>query len=65
MIILTAYAAIGVLFAIPFALRWAARLDPVAAKGTLGFRLLLLPGATLLWPWLALKVARARPANSP
>lgn len=54
------YLAIGVAFAVPFAARWAARLDPVAERGTLGFRLLLLPGATLLWPWLVLKVLRAR-----
>jgi len=55
-----AYTAIGLLFALPFAARWAGRLDPVATKGTWGFRLFLIPGAVLLWPWLALKVVRAR-----
>ncbi len=49
----TVYSVIGILFAIPFAFRWAGRLDPVAAHGTVGFRLLLLPGAILLWPLLA------------
>ena len=53
------YLLIGVAFAVAFALRWAGRLDPVATQGTWGFRLLLLPGATLLWPVLAGRVARA------
>lgn len=48
-----AYFLIGVLFAVPFAFRWVQRLDPVAAHGTVGFRLLILPGAVLLWPHLA------------
>jgi len=47
------YLLIGVLFAVPFAARWVARLDPVAAHGTIGFRLLIVPGAILLWPLLA------------
>lgn len=55
------YLALGLLFAVPFAWRWSGRLDPVAAHGTIGFRLLVLPGATLLWPVLLtrlLKVGR-------
>ncbi len=47
------YLLLGILFAIPFALRWVNRLDEVAAHGTPGFRLLLLPGAVLLWPVLS------------
>lgn len=47
-----AYLAAGVCFAMPFALRWAGRLDPVAAHGTWGFRLLILPGSVILWPFL-------------
>ncbi len=52
------YLLIGVGFAVPFLLRWAGRLDPVAAHGTRGFRLLILPGAVLLWPLLALRLLR-------
>lgn len=51
-----AYLVIGALFAVPFAARWVARLDPVAAHGTIGFRLLILPGATLLWPLLVYRL---------
>jgi hypothetical protein len=57
---LAAYLAAGLLFAPAFAWRWAARLDPAAGRGTLGFRLLLLPGAALLWPYLAWRLVRSR-----
>jgi hypothetical protein len=56
---LEVYAALGAAFAVPFALRWAGRLDPAARRGTLGFRVLLLPGALILWPLLAQRVLRA------
>jgi hypothetical protein len=54
------YLAVGLLFALPFAARWAGRLDPAAAAGTWGFRLLILPGAMLLWPLLLYRVLRTR-----
>jgi hypothetical protein len=44
--------AAGVLFALAFAWRGAAAIEPAARGGTRGFRLLILPGAALLWPWL-------------
>ncbi len=52
------YLAAGMAFALPFVLRWAGRLDPVADHGTPGFRLLILPGAILLWPLLAIRLLR-------
>ncbi|HEU5217472.1 MAG TPA: hypothetical protein VFU23_02380 [Gemmatimonadales bacterium] len=54
------YLALGLLFAVPFAWRWAARLDPAAKAGTWGFRLVMLPGAMLLWPLLAVRLRRTR-----
>lgn len=51
-----AYLLLGTLFALPFAFRWVNRIDPVAARGTLGFRLLILPGSALLWPLLLRRV---------
>ncbi len=57
---LAIYLALGALFAIPFALRGAARLDPVARAGSIPFKILILPGAVLLWPALALMWRRAR-----
>ena len=55
---LLAYAGVGVVFAPLFAFRGAAALDPVAKDGTLGFKLLILPGAALLWPLLLLRWMR-------
>ncbi|HTL06008.1 MAG TPA: hypothetical protein VL241_09700 [Gemmatimonadales bacterium] len=55
-----AYLAAGLLFAVPFVARWAGRLDPAARSGSLGFRLLILPGSALLWPWLLARVLRTR-----
>ena len=53
------YLGLGVLFALPFAARWAGRLDPAAAAGSWGFRILIVPGAVLLWPLLLYRVLRA------
>ena len=46
------YAALGLVFALAFALVGAGRLDPNARHGSPGFRLLIVPGATALWPIL-------------
>ena len=50
------YLALGALFAVLFAARWAGRADPVAASGTPGFRVLLVPGSILLWPLLLVRL---------
>jgi hypothetical protein len=54
------YLGVGAVFAVPFALRWSGKLDPAAGSGSTGFRLLILPGAALLWPLLLLRLRRAR-----
>lgn len=46
------YLGLGLVFALVFVTRGVDRIDPVAADGTRGFRILILPGATLLWPLL-------------
>ncbi len=53
------YLLAGVGFAIWFAARGAGRLDPGATGSTLGFRLLLIPGAVVLWPYLAARILAA------
>jgi hypothetical protein len=55
-----AYALAGLLFAIAFARRGAGVVEPVAQDGTWGFRLLIIPGAATLWPYLLLRWWRAR-----
>lgn len=56
-----AYLAIGAAFALLFATRGVQRVDPDAVEGTWGFRVLILPGAALLWPYLALRWANGTP----
>lgn len=54
------YAAIGVAFAAVFVTIGIGRVDPVARKAPLGFRLIVLPGCAALWPLLLGRWVRAR-----
>jgi hypothetical protein len=54
------YLGLGLLFGLFLVSRLVARLDPSARSGTLGFRILILPGCAALWPWLALRLVRPR-----
>lgn len=59
LVLVAGYALVGLLFALPFLLRGAGRVDPAAREGSRGFRLLILPGTVALWPILASKWRRA------
>ena len=50
--ILGVYLGCGLAFALPFAFIGAGKIDSHASHGSWGFRLLILPGAMALWPWL-------------
>ena len=50
---LAVYLACGFLFAVPFVLTGVKRIDPHAAHGSWGFRILIFPGTIFLWPLLA------------
>lgn len=56
------YLAIGAAFAVMFLWKWVGRLDPLAAHGTLGFRALVFPGVTALWPLFTLRLIRGASA---
>jgi len=47
-----AYIALGVVFALPFVARGIDRIDRAAGRGTVGFRIIVLPGVVALWPLL-------------
>jgi hypothetical protein len=47
---LIGYAALGVVFALPFVFLGVHRLDPEAQGSGVGFRLLILPGVAAFWP---------------
>ncbi|MEO8450681.1 MAG: hypothetical protein ABI647_12855 [Gemmatimonadota bacterium] len=57
--VVAAYLVVGAVFAGWFVTTGAGRLDPAAAKGSVGFRLLITPGAMTLWPVLLWKSVRA------
>ncbi|MEM9407510.1 MAG: hypothetical protein AAGA81_15845, partial [Acidobacteriota bacterium] len=54
------YAALGLVFAVCFAVFGVARIDPAAVEGTWGFRCLVVPGAAAFWPWLAWRWIKGR-----
>ena len=60
------YLAVGLLFGIFFARKGVQVLDPVATGSPFSFRLLVIPGATALWPVLLIKLLRGnrRKGNS-
>lgn len=51
-LILSAYLGVGVIVGILTVFFASSRLDPSAAAGTFGFRMMILPGAVALWPIL-------------
>ena len=55
------YLAVGFLFALAFVFRGAKKIDPQAKEGSIGFRVLILPGAMALWPILASSWLRGGP----
>jgi hypothetical protein len=61
---LAAYLVLGVAFAVPFAIKGAAAIDPVARHATWGFRILVIPAAAALWPLLLLRWARSPGTHS-
>lgn len=58
LIFLTAYCSAGALFACYFVTLGMPRVDPLTRHAGIGFRLLILPGAMLLWPLLLLRCLR-------
>ena len=53
------YLRVGVVVAIVFAIV-VGRIEPSAKGGSILFRMLILPGATLLWPLIVARTIRAR-----
>lgn len=55
------YLLLGLLFALPFVLFLAGRIDPAAKQSTWEFRLLIIPSVCLLWPLLLARVLKNQP----
>jgi hypothetical protein len=50
-----AYLGLGVMFALPFVIVGAGRIDPSARDASWAFRVLILPGSAALWPCLLVR----------
>lgn len=59
------YLAIGVPVALYFALRGAAVTDHAAKGAGLWFRMAIIPGAVLLWPYMLARLLSGRKVNAP
>ncbi len=58
LILISVYLLLGLGFAVPFVVAGVGKIDPHAARGTWGFRVLILPGTVFLWPLLAWRLIR-------
>jgi len=58
--LLALYAVVGAVTALAFVTFGIARVLPAGTPVTLGARVLLLPGAALLWPYVLLRWVKAR-----
>lgn len=61
--IAAAYLILGILFAIPFLLRWITTVDESATGTSWKFRLTILPGCIVFWPVLMKKYITLRKGN--
>ena len=57
---LVLYAVVGAVTALAFVTFGIARVLPAGTPVTLGARVLLIPGAALLWPYVLLRWVKAR-----
>lgn len=58
-----AYLVIGLGVAVPFVMRGVNRLDPAAAHAPWPFRMVILPGSVVFWPWIAWRRWRGEQAS--
>lgn len=54
------YLAIGLLFSVLFVIFWVGRIDHTARGGSIGFRILIIPGLSVLWPIFALRLIQGK-----
>lgn len=59
LIIVAAYLSAGFVFAIPFILKGVTKIDEGAHGSTWGFRIIIIPGTIVFWPFLLNKWIKA------
>jgi hypothetical protein len=55
LIIVSIYLALGVLFLIPFLVKGISKVDEGAPGSTIGFKIIIIPGVIVFWPFLLKK----------
>ena len=59
LIIVLIYLVLGVLFVIPFLVKGITKVDEGAHGGTIGFKIIIIPGVIVFWPVLLNKWMKA------
>ncbi|HEU5166268.1 MAG TPA: hypothetical protein VFU29_12040 [Chitinophagaceae bacterium] len=59
LILLLIYLLLGVLFVIPFLMKGLTKVDEGAHGGTIGFKIIIIPGVIVFWPVLLGRWMRA------
>jgi hypothetical protein len=54
-IVIAIYLSLGVVFAIPFIMRGVTKIDEGANDSKWGFRVIIIPGTIIFWPFLLKK----------
>jgi hypothetical protein len=65
LVLVFAYAAVGIAFGAWFVTRGVIRLDPTVRATPWSFRLLILPASAALWPYLASRLLKPQPVIAP
>ena len=58
LIIVVVYLLLGVLFVIPFLIKGLAKVDEGTHGSTIGFKIIIIPGVVVFWPFLLKKWMR-------
>jgi hypothetical protein len=58
LLIAAIYLSCGLLFAIPFVIKGVSKIDEGAQGGSVGFRIIIIPGTMIFWPVLLRKWIR-------
>jgi hypothetical protein len=64
LIVAAIYLAMGFLFAIPFVIKGVNKVDEGAHGGSIGFRIIIIPGTMVFWPLLLKKWLKAAKTKS-
>ena len=56
------YIVIGLVFAVLFVIFWVQKVDPAARGGTIGFRILIIPGVCAFWPMFVWRLVKGKVA---